>query len=247
MVAGSPSLDTSNNGDEFGDGNPFSVQTFTGTADLHSIRILLQRTAGTGTTTVTMNVYLSNQANFPSGNLSDFTSLGTATRQFMANSGGFEDLLFNFSPTISLTAGETYFFLIEQDSGTHQIRHGNNVYVDGRRLFGIFDDPEINIGSSTSQDATFRINMQQNSSGVGDPHITTFNGEKYDMPIDDKYYCMLDTMDDEDRLIINAKLHVRKNGKSYFRLIYVWYGGEEIIVRLPNLKLMTIVVDRIIE
>lgn len=223
--------------------------TFGTSARLENIILRIERTGG-GMSSVTMNIYEGTPVD--GEDVNDSVSIGSpVTVDFNDDTVGYEDAVFDFSSqSINLTSGTTYFFwlsVVESTRGNHSFQRtatfgvdmSGDVYSDG--VFFRADTGGIIVISGTAfADMTFRVNMSEISTGVGDPKITCLNGEKYEMPVDNNCYCMLDTMDPEDRLIINSKLHVRKSGKSYFRYIYIWYAGEEVIVRLPNLRLMKI-------
>ena len=95
-------------------------------------------------------------------------------------------------------------------------------------------------GTDAGEALVFRTMESTAGSGAGDPKITTITGETYHLPIDELCYCLLDTQDPDDRLIINGKCHIRKNGKSYFRYLYIYYNNMELAIRLPNLKLLDV-------
>lgn len=227
--AGSPSY---NNGPDNGFTDTVSVQTFTGTAKLNSIDIIYREGSD-----LKMKIYEGPFTDStPITNYTELTGGGVAMSDHTAT---YTQETIDFSSlNINLTAGTDYGWMVETSStGTSfriHVRNNTTTYPDGQRWRHITSTNDISL-DSVEHSYTMRITMGESAGGGGDPLINPINEIQYYLPINENFYCLLDTLDPDDRLVINAKTQIWKSGKSYFRYIYIYYNGESFIMKLPQL------------
>lgn len=234
FVAESTGVNVNSVDDRFGD-NPVTVEGIASSVVLQSISVVHANTVNN----VSFTMYIFDGFGVHSNSIPSVL-LGSVAQNVTGNDG--DVLTFDFSgENISLTSGGEYSFAIQRtnDDGFMAIyaNDGGNPYANGAHWLSGPIGNFVTVFGNT--DITFRIEYQsEETSGAGDPKIVPINGDAYHLPIDDNSYCLLDTCNPDDRLIVNGKCHIRNNKKSYFRYIYIFYNGEEIFIRLPNLHLV---------
>lgn len=142
-----------------------------------------------------------------------------------------------------LISGEQYLITLQNNGANTNVGFARTSFPESAYP----DHKLVNIDYSTGivysdemEDMIFEIVISETAGGGGDPWINCLDSSHYKLPVNDNIYCLIDTLDKEDRLVINAKCHIRKNNCSYFRYIYVYYNGDEMIVRLPTLHMIKV-------
>lgn len=232
IVATADNTSDTGHGDFSFSSPPGPVLGVTGTRSIHSITILLRNISA-----FDHDVNLSIYEGTPPNDVSDLPSPIATSDDVTISSTSLTEYEFIFSSGGNLSSGNDYYASTNALTGELTVGIAfDTAYPDGSAFTYETDGSLL----PNNVDATFRITLNEagNSNGAGDPKITCLDGSSYHLPVDENNYCLFDTGNTEDRLIVNGKCHIRKNGKSYFRYIYINYQDEEVIVRIPNLKLI---------
>lgn len=215
-------------------------------ATLRSIDIFARNSSGAENTWF-INVY-DQAVPATSAEINALTPYASSDVRVLPNQPSFVQNTFTFSgdQIKNFTQGQTYFFLVDSNGDIDMRLQIPRVYPFDMH-FGTNDGSTLH--SYTDRNIVFRINMSETIATEADPKIYTLVDDYYHLPINNNYYCLYDSKDPCDRLIINAKCHIRKTGRSYLRFVYVYHNGIELLVRLPNLAVCKVTdnVDNLVD
>lgn len=227
-------------GEEVGSGAFGTLPTtigFTHVCKLEQVSVLISNTSGSAQN-VTLDVYDNELDNGVS--LANYapSKLSSATASVPNTGASPYGIVFaGFNPKVRVVSGSKYTLVVSCNSSDVKVHDGGNIYSEGTGMTVSGDTI-----SHDSLDLAFAIELAgwTGASNGGLPRSRILDGGFYNLPNSNSHFCLFDTMDPTDRLIVNAKLHLRKSGKAFARYIWIYYNGEEICVKLPSCEMQII-------